>query len=294
MFKKFIKGLMFGGGAAFLVLALIYAAPLLILFVFPERASNSDDIPVFSRSLYIDKTFQHLGIDEKIQQASAIALARYEDDGLGNREAIINEFIKIAPGTEMPLTIGEAFEMFNHARDVNTAAPEGIVLFFTDSPATLKEAASFSNGRIGAFNDISLDTLKEKCKKFPPFGEPIVPPVKKIKKKFHELTIEEQIKRADTIMLTRYEETSGGNTEAIIREFLKKDGIFPFPYHIGDIYPYAARLNDNEKDTEGYILLFIGSSMKIGYPYEKNGRLPFLANIPLDLFKEKCHEKETP
>jgi hypothetical protein len=54
---------------------------------------------------------------------------------------------------------------------------------------------------------------------------------------FHELPVEEQIKRASVIALARFEPANDGRRKAVIAEILKQDPGTTFHYSVGDEYP---------------------------------------------------------
>ncbi len=53
-------------------------------------------------------------------------------------------------------------------------------------------------------------------------------------KPFHELELEEQIKKSSVIAIAKYERASDGKMKAIVKEFLKKEPSTTIYYSIGD------------------------------------------------------------
>lgn len=107
---------------------------------------------------------------------------------------------------------------------------------------------------------------------------------------FHELTIEEQIKKSSVIALARYETAPDGKKKAILKEFLKNEPGTTIYYNIGDEYPegsyYPTESRGNHKNL---IIFFTGSpaSMKMSTTFSGD-RIRSLGDIPLELFRSKC------
>lgn len=109
-------------------------------------------------------------------------------------------------------------------------------------------------------------------------------------KPFHELSIEEQIQKSSVIALARYEKAEDGKMRAIIKEFLKKDADVVFHYNIGDEYQHSSYYpNVDRHYGDGVVIFFVGSpaSMKYSTTYRGN-RISGLADLPIELFREKC------
>lgn len=116
-----------------------------------------------------------------------------------------------------------------------------------------------------------------------PAGEEPGPP-------FHELSIEEQIKKSSVIALARYETAPDGKRKAIIKNFLKKDPDAVIYYNIGDEYPESGYYpTEGRNASENLIIFFTGSpaSMKMSTTFSGD-RIRGLGDIPLELFRSKC------
>lgn len=109
---------------------------------------------------------------------------------------------------------------------------------------------------------------------------------------FHELKIEEQIKKSSVIALAKYEPSPDGKMKAIIKEFLKKEPGVTLYYNIGDEYASANYYPKDKTDYgDGLIIFFVGSpaTMQMSMTYSGD-RIRSLGDIPLELFKKKCKE----
>ena len=109
-------------------------------------------------------------------------------------------------------------------------------------------------------------------------------------KPFHELGLEEQIKKASVIALARYEKADDGKMKAVIKEFLKKDPDVTVYYNIGDEYPSSSYYpSENKMYGDGLVIFFVGSpaSMRMSVSYSGD-RISGLADLPIELFKKKC------
>lgn len=107
---------------------------------------------------------------------------------------------------------------------------------------------------------------------------------------FHELSIEEQIKKSSVIALARYETAPDGKKKAILKEFLKKDPGTTIYYNIGNEYPEGSYYpTEGRGKNEKLIIFFTGSpaSMKMSTTFSGD-RISGLSDIPLELFRSKC------
>ncbi len=122
------------------------------------------------------------------------------------------------------------------------------------------------------------------------------PAVEKPGIRFYELPVEEQIRQASAIALARYEPSSDGKMKAVIREFLKKEPTTTVYYEVGDEYPSASFYpNGDRSNGDGIIIFFVGSpaDMKLSVTYSGD-RIRGLADIPLELFRDKCKVSGVP
>jgi hypothetical protein len=179
MLRKFFEGIVFGAGFAisFVVIWYVFAhvATPMILAASVDRAERqfSREMPTAgpevtrqsSRSKGPEKPFHELGIDEQIAQSSAIALARFEPASDGQKRAIIKEILKQDPGTELYYKAGDEYVPASHFVASGTDYGDGVVIFFTGSPATMTMSMSYSGDRIRGLGDIPIELFKQKCAK---------------------------------------------------------------------------------------------------------------------------------
>ena len=178
MLKKFIEGLVFGAGFTISFLILWYFAsfvitPALVSHQFgqkiPEQLSESKSEPGPTIQKKIEEfretkvPFYELGVEEQIKQSSVIALARYEPAADGKMKAIIKEFLKKEPGTTIYYNIGDEHPSSSYYPKERTTYGDGLIIFFTGSPATMKMSMSFTGDRIHSLGDIPLELFKKKC-----------------------------------------------------------------------------------------------------------------------------------
>lgn len=107
---------------------------------------------------------------------------------------------------------------------------------------------------------------------------------------FHELSLDEQIKQASVIAVTRYENTEDGKVRQVISELLKRDLTAGFNYEVGDEYidPYA---NQMTSYGDGMVMFFKGSPAHAAYSTSfTNDHIYGLEDIPLALLREKCKQ----
>ncbi len=175
MLKKFADGLAFGAGfsISFVVLWLIATIVIYPLYfesqmsdisgaeiVFPDK---NDDNSLTAYPAFDGEPFFDLSIEEQIAKSSAIALVKYEPTNDGRMQAIIVEYLKIQPGTEIRYAVGDEFRDSSYYPNENEKRGDGAVIFFSGSPATMKLSTSVYGDRVTGLNDIPLALFREKC-----------------------------------------------------------------------------------------------------------------------------------
>jgi len=179
MLKKFTEGLLFGGGFAVSFVAIWYLSAYLITPMFigsqieqaadkhlsdaggKTRFSAPRGSGVFRES---GVPFHELKLEEQIKHASVIALAKYEPSPDGKMKAIIKEFLKKEPDVTVYYNIGDEYPFSSYYPKDNVNYGDGLVIFFTGSPATMKMSMSYSGDRIRSLGDLPLELLRKKCK----------------------------------------------------------------------------------------------------------------------------------
>ena len=109
---------------------------------------------------------------------------------------------------------------------------------------------------------------------------------------FHELKLEEQIKKSSVIALAKYEPSPDGKMKAIIKEFLKKEPGVTLYYNVGDEYASSSYYpKDKTSYGDGLVIFFVGSpaEMRMSMSYAGD-RIRGLGDLPLELLKKKCKE----
>lgn len=107
---------------------------------------------------------------------------------------------------------------------------------------------------------------------------------------FHDLPVEEQIKRSSAIALARFEPAPDGKMKAVIREFLKKDPNTVIHYKVGDEFAAGSFYpSETRSHGDGEVIFFVGSpaAMRMSMTYSGD-RIHGLADIPIELFRKKC------
>ena len=174
MFRKFIEGLVFGAGFS-ISLVVIGAFGLKSLvhmnFAPPAQISNdkvsqSPPAPIAGSSPESSVPFHMLAIEDKIRQASIIAIARYEKQPDGTLKAVLKEFLKKNANVEFYYSLGDEYPYASRhpAPDKKVSYGDGEIIFFTGSPAIMKESITFDRERIIAFGDMPLELFRKKCK----------------------------------------------------------------------------------------------------------------------------------
>lgn len=179
MLKKFTKGLVFGGGFAIAFVAVWYIAaysaiPLLVSSRFEEAASSQPSNAKGTRqpskpgrtdsSRQLTTPFHELGLEEQIQKSSVIALARYEAAPDGKMKAIVKEFLKKDPNVTIYYNVGDEYPTSSYYPKDKISRGDGVVIFFTGSPAMMKMSMTYSGDRIHGLGDLPVELLRKKCK----------------------------------------------------------------------------------------------------------------------------------
>lgn len=179
MFKKFTEGLVYGGGFAISFILLWYVAAYLITPMFigsqVEQVTNKhlSDLDAKTHSSTPRSTealretgipFHELKLEEQIKKSSVIALAKYEPSPDGKMKAVIKEFLKKESGVTLYYNIGDEYPSSSYYPKANTSYGDGLVIFFTGSPATMKMSMSYDGDRIRGLGDLPVELLKKKCK----------------------------------------------------------------------------------------------------------------------------------
>lgn len=175
MFKKFIDGLAFGAGfsIAFIALWSIVSFGVFPVY-FGSRSSvldNSEivvpdesDKPARAGSPMNDsEAFFEASIEERIEMASAIAVAKFEPSDDGRMRAIIHEYLKVEPGTELRYEVGDEHPSSSYYPSEDRIKGDGLVIFFTGSPARMRMSTSINGDRITGLSDIPLELFRKKC-----------------------------------------------------------------------------------------------------------------------------------
>jgi hypothetical protein len=182
MFKKFIEGAIFGSGFILIIVLAWFA----FSSYFVSTINRSDEnLPSYrinttpeglpkpknqSATKYFEKDgkqFHEFSIEEKIQKASVIALAKYEKADDGKMKAIITEFLKKDANTEIYYKVGDEYSSSSYYPSDKHGHGDGVVIFFVGSPAEMRSAASYYGDRIAGLSDIPIKLFRKKCEAMP-------------------------------------------------------------------------------------------------------------------------------
>ena len=100
-----------------------------------------------------------LPLEEKVMEASVIALARYEERE-GKLVSIISEILKKDPAVTFHYQVGDDFGYPGEIRE-NSRYGEGKVIFFVGSPADMRTASAIHEGRIAGEGGMPLERFRE-------------------------------------------------------------------------------------------------------------------------------------
>lgn len=132
---------------------------------FHKQHTNDEIKEAYSPSTSDQLHFHEFSLDEKIKQASVIAIATYEPSPDGRIKAVIREFLKKEPNTIIRYKVGDEYASGsfypNESQRRNTDG--GVVVFFVGSPALVQYSVSYSGDRIAGLSDIPVKLLRKKC-----------------------------------------------------------------------------------------------------------------------------------
>lgn len=179
MFKKFTEGLVFGSGFGISFVVIWYVVAYLIYPILLEskaeqaiskHLSNNeiDNQPYNSHDSKeiqkLDDNFDKLGVEDKILKSSVIALVKFEPTTGGKTKAIIKEFLKKESNAVFYYNVGDEYSNLSYVPEKGTKYGDGEIIFFTGSPAMMKEAYSYMGDRIYGLGDMPIELFKKKCK----------------------------------------------------------------------------------------------------------------------------------
>lgn len=180
MLKKFVDGLVFGAGFAISFMAILlvsinWVSTAMIECQIEESVSNLDaercqkEIPEkfkdqLKESKNEGKLFHKLPLEEKIERASVIALVRYEDTSGPKVRAVIDEFFKKTPSSKIYYDVGDEYTYGNYYPEDGVERGDGLVVFFTGSPATMTYLTTYDDSRVLGLSNIPINLLKKKIK----------------------------------------------------------------------------------------------------------------------------------
>jgi len=121
---------------------------------FPDAVSPT---PEMDATKY--NNFSDWPLHEQIQEATVIAIARYEKDG-ERYKAVFKEFLKKENNTIFFYEVGDEYPQSSYQPKDGISYGDGQIIFFTGSPATMRYACSFRGDRIAAFSDMPFDVLR--------------------------------------------------------------------------------------------------------------------------------------
>lgn len=176
MFKRFIDGVIFGAGFAISFVFIWYLASFLIYPMFGESyyaqytnvdatdTSQNNDLTVLSPNKP-EAPFHELSLEQKIQTASFIALAEYEESTNGKQTPIIKEFLKEDSNSEIYYKVGDEYKTYSNYSQSGNNTNSKLIIFFVGSPATMRYSTTYSGDRIHSLGGIPEKLLRDKCKK---------------------------------------------------------------------------------------------------------------------------------
>jgi hypothetical protein len=104
--------------------------------------------------------FHEWPLEKQIEKATVIAIARYEKED-GRLKCVISEILKQTPDMKFYYKVGDEYRPGSHYMKDDVTYGDGVVMFFTGSPAMMRYACSFQGDRIAGFGDMPIETLRD-------------------------------------------------------------------------------------------------------------------------------------
>ncbi|MEZ5572264.1 MAG: hypothetical protein R3E64_09585 [Halioglobus sp.] len=174
--KKIIDGMLFGIGFGVAFLATLYVGLGFVLEgSFAEPGSYSTRSLNIPRDSFVptkpiaksqsdaleEVSFSDLDIDDQIKYSTVIAVAEYNKTDEGKTKSIITDILKKDEGVTFHYDVGDEYRSYYPQERVFYG--DGEVIFFTGSPASMRQSMSYHGERIGSLGDMPLRLLREKC-----------------------------------------------------------------------------------------------------------------------------------
>lgn len=182
MMKKLLEGAVFGLGFGLAVVGVAYGAFVLLvapaMHAIPESGVQAVLVDPGERTARpaaaaeadaqtqasMSRPFEELALDDQIQQASAILVAKYEAGADGRMKAVVSEVLKPAEGGPFRYRVGDEYAPSSYYPKEGEARGDGVVVFFADRPARMVLAMTYSGDRVGGLGDVPMAVLRQKCR----------------------------------------------------------------------------------------------------------------------------------
>lgn len=107
--------------------------------------------------------FYELPLEEKIARSSVIALARYQPAPDGRMRAVLTDLLKKDEGTQFFYQVGDEYSPGSYYPQEGRSHGDGMVIFFSGSPAMMKMSMSYFGDRIASLGDMPMALFRNKC-----------------------------------------------------------------------------------------------------------------------------------
>lgn len=173
--KRLIDGLIFGTGFSLAFILIFYLGVNFLIvpqITEPQRyevshgSSGPQTYQSSGRSFTdgkLELPYHELAIEDQITHASAIALAKYQPGDDGRMKAVITAILKKDKDVAFYCQAGDEYSDSSYYPRDDTSYGEGLVIFFSRSPATKRMSMGYSGERITSLGDMSLKLFREKC-----------------------------------------------------------------------------------------------------------------------------------
>ncbi len=156
--KRFWDGLIFGAGFSIAFTAISY---LSMTFLFPLAMNYESEQTQESFTSSESKEsvkFHELSFEDKLKNASAILITRYEKGDGGKTIAIVDEIHLSSPEVKIYFQVGDEYPDASFYPKENTRYGEGAFVLLVNSPAEARSSSSIFSGRISAYGNMPIET----------------------------------------------------------------------------------------------------------------------------------------
>ncbi|WP_444957313.1 hypothetical protein [Microbulbifer sp. ZKSA002] len=104
-----------------------------------------------------------MGIDKRIEAATAIIATEFKEGENGNLTEIVSEVLKLDDGVDLHFKVGDVYnEKIENEAGIRKNKISGQIIFMAGNPAKMVIAGSYAGDKIGGMSGLPIKALKQK------------------------------------------------------------------------------------------------------------------------------------